>query len=307
MFNQRKTFLLVIILNSFLRAASPDVLNLFFMNDILIDKAFKTREGKSLTFESSGGDIRVFTSDKAEVRIKIYGDKDALDRLDLQYSETADGIKIKIKRIRSIWGLFSRTFYVDYDLIIPKKYNLNVISGGGDVYLKNLSGNLRIKNSGGDVKLEGIEGEVNVSASGGDIIIKRVNGNVKISTSGGDIKLEEISGDVSCQTTGGDVRIISRDGNIDAKTTGGDIIVEHSGVIKGIKATTVGGDINLKLEPNFEGYFNLSTIGGEILNEFQLTSVYERRPSKLEGEINRKEPRIELKTTGGDIKVSKIK
>lgn len=279
----------------------------FIFSDVIVDKTFKTKEGKTLIFESSAGDIRIYTTDKPEVRIKIYGDQDALDRIDLIYSENSDGMKIKVKRISSFWGLFSKSFYVDYDLIVPKNFNLDISSGGGDVYLKNLIGNLRIKTSGGDVKIEGIEGDVNVSTSGGDIILKKISGKVKASTSGGDIKLEEIYGDVNCTTTGGDVRVQMKNGDLYAKTTGGDIFIDYSGEGKGIKANTVGGDIRLTLDQNFEGSFYLSTIGGDIINDFKLTNIYEQSSSKIQGEINKKEPRIELKTTGGDIKIIKRK
>lgn len=279
----------------------------FILGDVIVDKTFKTKEGKTLIFESSAGDVRIYTSDKPEVRIKIYGDQDALDRIDMTYSEYSDGMKIKIKRITSFWGLFSKSYYVDYDLIVPKNFNIDINSGGGDIYLKNLVGNLKLKTLGGDIKIEGIEGEVNVSTSGGDITLRKINGNVKATTSGGDIRFEEIFGDVNCSTTGGDIRVQMKNGFMFAKTTGGDIFIDYSGEGKGIKASTIGGDIRLTLDQNFEGYFYLSTVGGDITNDFNLTNIYERSSSKLQGEINKKEPRIELKTTGGDIRVIKRK
>ena len=302
-----KIFILTITFKSFLFAGPPDIIKLYLMGEIIFDKTFQTKEGKTLVFESSAGDIRVYTSDKPEVRIKIYGDEDALDRIDLIYSENIDGIKIKVKKISSFWGFFSKSFYVDYDLIVPKKYNLNIVSGSGDVYLKNLLGNVRIKTSGGDTKIEGVEGEVYVSASGGDIFLNKIIGNVKSHTSGGDIILREISGEINSSTTGGDIKIQSKNGSINAKTTGGDITIDYAGENKGIIASTVGGDIYLILDKTIEGFFSLSTIGGDIINEFNLTSLYEKKSSKLEGELNKKEPRIQCKTTGGDIKIIKRK
>lgn len=305
--NLSKTIFFIFLLNSFLKAGNPDIINLFLLSDVIVDKTFKTQPGKTLIFEGAGGDVRIYTSDKPEVRIKIYGDQEALERLDLLYSEIHDGIKIKVKNIKSFWSLFSKSVYVDYDLIIPKNYNLDIYSGGGNVYLKNLSGNVKIKTFGGDIKIEGVEGEVNITASGGDILLKKIKGSVKTFTSGGDIRVEDINGDVNCSTTGGDIRIQSKNGNVTAKTTGGDIAVDLSGENKGIKASTVGGDIKLILDPSFEGFFYATTIGGDIYNEFDLTNVYERKSSKLQGEVNKKEPRIECKTTGGDIRIIKRK
>jgi DUF4097 and DUF4098 domain-containing protein YvlB len=295
----------ILLFNSFLFAENPDIANIILLSDVIIEKSFKTSEGKTLIFESSSGDIRIYTSDKPEVRIKIYGDPDVIDRIDLIYSENQDGMKIKVKKITSFWGFFSRSFYIDYDLIIPKKYNVVINSSAGDVYLKNLTGNIKIKNSAGDLKIENINGNISATTSGGDIILKKIFGDVDVSTTGGDMKLEEIKGDVNCSTTGGDIKIKSQDGKVNAKTTGGDIVIDYSGSNKGIRANTVGGDVRLILDSNFEGYFYLSTLGGDINYDFQFTRIFEKRSSRLEGEINKSEPRVECKTTGGDIVISK--
>lgn len=130
---------------------------------------------------------------------------------------------------------------------------------------------------------------------------------MKSTTIGGDIKLNSISGNIECQTTGGDLKIVSKDGSVNARTTGGDIFIDYFGENKEIRISTICGNINLTIDENFEGYFSLSTIGGDIINDFQMTNIYERRQNKLDGEIGRREPRVELKTTGGDIKIIKRK
>lgn len=142
---------------------------------MLINKSFKIQEGKTLRFESPVGDIRVFTSDKQGARIKIYGDKYALDRIDLIYSEIKDGIRLKVKRIKSIWSLFSKRFYVDYDIITPKNFKLSIVTGSGDVFIKDLNGYVKIKASSGDVNVESVEGEIEISTNGGDINLKKTN------------------------------------------------------------------------------------------------------------------------------------
>ncbi|MCR4417013.1 MAG: DUF4097 domain-containing protein [Ignavibacteria bacterium] len=288
-----------------LKASNPDLINLYLMSDVIFNKTFKTTEGKSLIFEGSSGDVRIYTWDKQEVRLRIFGDPDALDKLDLLYYETSSGIKIKIKRISSIWSFFFGKVYVDYELTVPKKYNLNVLTSGGDILVKNLTGDAKLKTSGGDIKLESISGDLNATTSGGDIVLKNINGKVNAITTGGDIRLEEIEGDVNCTTTGGDIRIKVRNGSVSAKTTGGDIIIDLYGKEKGVKASTVGGNIRVTLDNDFQGYFSLSTIGGDVSYDFHMTNIFSKSSSKLEAEVGKSEPRIECKTTGGDIKILK--
>ncbi len=298
-------FLVPLLVSQSLQARNPDLISYLLMGDVSVNKAFKTSEGKTLIFEGTGGDIRIYTIDKPEVRLKIYGDQDALEKIEFLYSENSEGMKIKIKRISSIWNFLFSQSYVYYDLIIPKRYNLNISSSGGDILLKDLVGEVKIKTSGGDIRLEKNEGNVSTTTRGGDIILREIKGSAKAITTGGDIKLEKIEGETYCTTTGGDISIQSSNGKVYATTTGGDIYIDYSGVNKGIKASTVGGDIRLTLDEMTEGYFYLSTIGGDIDNQFSLTKIYSYKSSKVEGEINKPDPRIECTTTGGDIRIRK--
>ena len=285
------------------KASNPDLVNLYFMGDVIFNKTFKTTEGKTLILEASSGDVRIYTTDKPEIRLRIFGDPDALEKLDLVYSETSTGVKIKVKRISSIWSFFFGKVYVDYELLVPRKYNLNIVASGGDILLKNLIGDAKLKTAGGDIKAEEISGEVNATTSGGDIILKNIYGNVNAYTTGGDIRLDGIEGDVNSTTTGGDIRIKVKNGNVNAKTTGGDIVIDLSGKDKGVKASTVGGDIRVTLDEDFQGYFSLNSVGGDLYYDFPMTNTFSKRSSKLEAEIVKSEPKIECKTTGGDIKI----
>lgn len=303
-----KTLLMSILIFGFFsqaKAVKPDIVNLYLLSDVIFNKTFKTSEGKTLIFEVSSGDVRIYTTDKPEIRFRIFGDADALDKLDILYYETSSGIKIKVKRITSIWSFFFGRVYVDYELLVPRRYNLNIISSGGDILVKNLAGSAKLKTSGGDIKAEQIYGEVSSTTSGGDIILRNITGNVNATTTGGDIRLEDIEGDVSTSTTGGDIRLKVKNGSVSARTTGGDIVIDLYGKEKAIKASTVGGDIRVTLDDDFQGYFNLSTIGGDVYYDFQMTNIFSRSSSKLEGELNRSEPKVECKTTGGDIKILK--
>jgi len=287
------------------KASKPDLINLYLMGEVIFNKTFKTSEGKTLIFEASSGDVRIYTTDKPEIRLRIFGDPDALDKLDLLYYETSSGIKIKVKRISSIWGFFFGKVYVDYELLVPKKYNLNIVASGGDILIKNLNGDVKLKTSGGDIKVEEILGEVNANTSGGDIILRNITGKVNALTTGGDIRLDGIEGDVSSTTTGGDIKIEVKNGNINAKTTGGDIVIDLYGKDKGIKASTIGGDIRITMDDDFQGYFSLQSVGGELYYDFQMTNIFSKSSTKLEAEIGKSEPRIECKTTGGDVKILK--
>ncbi len=298
--------LLVLLMCNLSLMANHPVGMTILSEDVIIDKSFKIKNQRNLFFESGAGDVRVYTSDKNEIRLKVYGDPDVIEKVDISYSETTSSIKIKVKKLTGFWEFFSKRFYVDFDLIIPENFNIEINSGIGDIFLKRLTGSIRLKTTG-DVKAENISGDVSIQVSAGDVFLKNVNGKLNVKTSGGDIKVENVSGDAVCTTTGGDIRITSYYGKVDAKSTGGDIIIYHYGETTGINAATVGGDIILSLNSNFEGYFSLSTTGGDVRNDFELSDYIHRRSSRIEGYLRKIEPRVECRTTGGDIRVSMIK
>ena len=51
------------------------------------------------------------------------------------------------------------------------------------------------------------KGDVDAQTSGGDMRVRQLTGNLVLRTSGGDIKAEGISGRVDVHTSGGDVEV----------------------------------------------------------------------------------------------------
>ena len=117
----------------------------------------------------------------------------------------------------------------EIQVTVPRRYVINVRTGGGSIDLRDT------------------EGAASLSTSGGDISAKNVTGKVKLRTSGGSILADAIKGDVDADTSGGDVRLLRIDGNIRGNTSGGSVRCSLVGANRGISATTSGGDIELVL------------------------------------------------------------
>lgn len=191
---------------------------------------------------------------------------------------------------------------------MPKKFNMEFSTMGGDVKLKNVSGEFSGRTMGGELKIYGVNGEVDLSTMGGDITVKDCEVDGQVHTMGGEVIVENVVGDLNAKTMGGkikqtnvksksgdsgsEVNISTMGGDIDVdqalngakvKTMGGDIDVVKA--VKFVEAETYGGDINIH---SIDGYVKAKTMGGDV----EVTMV---------GDPNQGDRSISLTSMGGDV------
>ncbi len=205
------------------------------------------------------------------------------------------------------WCLFNfgSGIRLRFELIIPDKYNAYVSSSGGDIQLKDLTGNIELKTSGGDVAVRNTNGELKVGTSGGDISLDNNSGDITLKTSGGDIQTHSFSGNIYASSSGGDVTLQGSDGTVEASSSGGEVTLDYTGDNKGIKLTSSGGDIKLKLPADFNAHAELYTSGGDIECAFKGNNAEKISSSKYEADFNNGGNTVYAKTSGGDIVVKK--
>jgi len=272
----------------------------------LHEKTFPTTSGKLLKIEAQIGSVKIETWDKDEVYVKVLGNNKAKDKLEFKFEEEDWGIFISSKRKDSFWGFnWGSSIRARFEIVVPKSYNAKVATSGGDIGVKNLTGNIEGKTSGGDFKLYDNVGNTTVTTSGGDIIIKNNNGNTKASTSGGDISAVDFNGDLEVSTSGGDVELKGGNAKIDASTSGGDIKLDYWGENLGIDLSTSGGDIDVYLPHDFNAKANLKTSGGDISCELTTNNVVKISSSRFEADLNNGGKDLICRTSGGNISVKK--
>ncbi len=202
--------------------------------------------------------------------------------------------------------------YIDADL------KLN--TSGGDIVIGKTASHVRLHTSGGDIDVEEVGGNLDASTSGGDITVEKVKGTCTVNTSGGDIDLGLAMDNVRATTSGGDIYMSNVYGAVFAHTSGGDIEL-HKELHKSSKDNTIdlgssGGDIYLSIPDNIKADIFAQIIvynkwdKNEIRSDFPLDITQEQRGSKLiitgKGSVNGGGDDITLKTSGGDIKISRL-
>ncbi len=172
----------------------------------------------------------------------------------------------------------SRKVRVEYIIDLPVNTSTATRTLGGDLNVRNLTGEMDLATAGGDLILSQLNGKITAKTAGGDLKVSDLEGSISLYTAGGDISGKQLLGDLHIETAGGDISILETVGNLDVRTLGGDLKVRNH---KGERATVVtfGGDIEADI---INGDVNLRTNGGDI-------------------EIQNASGNLEAKTFGGDI------
>ncbi len=251
-----------------------------------IDKSFNTKSGLKVNINLEiGAEIEVTGWDKEVVNVVCQTTGKNADRVTYDINETSEGVEINAK-------LTNKHKNAKYDakvfVKVPVKYSVEYITMGGDVTLKNITGDLRGKTMGGELNFSDLNGSANCQTMGGEITLYKCTLDGKVKTMGGEIRMEDVTGNLSVETMGGEIHqknvtLKENKSSLDEitiKTMGGDIKVDK--VLTESIITTMGGNIEIN---SAKDDLKVTTMGGDI------------KVDEMDGEI-------EAKTMGGNITVN---
>lgn len=250
---------------------------------LIKQKEFNVREGGKFLLETEGGDVTVNSWEENKLKVKITGNSEAKKNFTFSFENYTDYVKVTgEKHVKSLFGWFS-SVELRYEVLIPKNFDLQIATAGGDIEIETVRGTVNAKTSGGDIRINDIEGEVSLKTAGGDINCTSVRGDIIAKTSGGDIGLKDVTG------------------KINSSTAGGDISVDYVGENKGIELYTGGGDIKISVPGNFSADINFKTIGGEIRVGLENLKNVQNSRFSFRATVGKSGNPLIAKTTGGDI------
>ncbi len=225
----------------------------------------------------------------------------------------ADSVQVDVQRTANGIRVFSPSSRGShrYDLLVrvqvPRRYDVEIGTSGGDVKLENLEGNFDGETMGGDVLLASLTGAASLGTMGGDIEVRASTLDGKVSTMGGDIDLDDVQGNLDASTMGGDIkeRNVRRSGGRDAEPVrvsshGGDVEVDTAPA--GANVKTMGGDVEVR---SVDQFLTAVTMGGDITIE-RATGDAEITTMGGDIEVGSFDGGIEAKTMGGDIEVDVV-
>jgi hypothetical protein len=208
-----------------------------------------------------------------------------------------------------------------YTIRVPKRFESDLHTAGGDVSASEVTGNLTAKTSGGKLGFKHLEGTLTANTSGGSIVLEECRGPIKIKTSGGDITVVGGTGTLDARTSGGRIDVRNFSGDTEVKTSGGNLTLERitgkligktSGgsirasipgdVVGDVKLETSAGNIDLALPATATVDIDARTSVGEIFSQVPLETSNVNK-EHLRGTMNGGGKSVKLETSAGNITI----
>ena len=220
---------------------------------------------------------------------------------------------------KGFWSLGHSEMDGRYTIRVPKRFETDLHTEGGNVSADGITGNATVKTSGGKLAFKHLEGTLDGDTSGGSIEVEDCRGPIKIDTSGGDITVADGTGTLEAKTSGGRIDVRNFSGDTEVRTSGGNLSLERitgkiigktsggsirasitDAVVGDVKLQTSAGNIDLSLPATATVDVDASTSVGEIFSHLPLeTSDVDKE--HLRGKLNGGGKSVKLETSAGNI------
>jgi DUF4097 and DUF4098 domain-containing protein YvlB len=229
--------------------------------------------GGKLVVDVDFGTIEVAAHADAKIALEAHrridlGDetkeKEYLAAVPITVNKEGNVVTVRARRKESWtgWNFGHSRLDASYTLHVPKKFDLDLRTSGGDIAAVDVSGNLKARTSGGKLEFANLEGALSATTSGGSIKVEGCRCPTEIKTSGGDISVANGTGVLRARTSGGRIEVHSLSGDADLETSGGNLVLEK---IKGkLVGRTSGGSIRTSIPGEVAGDMQLRTSAGNI-------------------------------------------
>lgn len=227
------------------------------------DTVFAVRPDGRLTLESPGGEVRIRTWDRDQVR--LVAEHGARDRIEV--TRSGGGIYVRPRSYRGV----ARS--VEFDLTVPSAMSVSLEGVNLDVDARGVGGTVEIETIQGDVTLFGGRRDVVLHTVSGDLVLEGPDGRIELASTNGDIHVTDAAGGIRVETVNGDVTLSGvRSDAVDAATVNGDVEY-HGTILDGgrYSFTTHNGDMALSIPEGANVTVSVSTFQGEFESEFPVT------------------------------------
>ncbi len=267
------------------------------------DKEFTVNLNDNLYVDVDFGDVIIVGSsdNKVHVKVTMRGDEDYVERYPVEIEQEGNTVRVTQKQHSRHFHFFDGDNYdAKYEISVPKEFNLDLSTSGGNLNLSDVKGDIKGNTSGGDLDLSKLDGTITVSTSGGNVYARELTGTLDLETSGGDIVVESSSGVLKTETSGGNIKITDVDAEVRASTSGGNIRARLQSN-KGIRLSTSGGNITLALPSTATGDVDADATGGNVSCDLPFQGKI--KDDNMRGKINGGGSEISLETSGGSIEI----
>lgn len=297
-----------------------------------VSREVDARPGEKLIVDVDFGSIDVSSAADNKVTLEAHRmidfdneskEKEFLANAPITISKDGNTLTIRSRgKERHHWSFIGhQEMDAKYVVRIPKKFEVDLHTDGGQVIVSNISGNMKAHTSGGDMKFSRLEGTIDGHTSGGGIEATECHGPIEIETSGGDIKVVDGKGSLDAHTAGGRIEVRTFAGDTEVKTSGGSLTLEKisgkligrtsggaihasipGAVLGDVKLETSAGNIDLAVPESAALTIDANTSVGEVKTRLPIETRTTDR-EHLRGTLNGGGKSIRLETSAGNITI----
>jgi hypothetical protein len=170
----------------------------------------------------------------------------------------------------------------------------------------------RMRSSNGSLRLENITGNATLNTSNGGVEVRGVDGHMAFQTSNGSVHAEDVRGGLRATTSNGGIHVHLRGSQgsepLQVSTSNGSVDLElDTPHTSELVASTSNGGITVRLPAGTNAAVSAYTSGHDrIHTDFDVTVHGQLVRSRLDGTIGSGGPRIDLRTSNGNIRLLKM-
>jgi len=156
-----------------------------------VDRTVQIRANGKLQLKNFSGKVTITGTGRGDVAVHAVrrADRDRLDHIRLEISETGSGILIEANKKDDSWrDRDNNVVETDFDIEVPADVSLDVTVFSSNVNVKDVRGAQRIKTFSGEIDLSGTFGSINAETFSGDITVGLAN------SAGGHVDFDSFSG-----------------------------------------------------------------------------------------------------------------
>jgi DUF4097 and DUF4098 domain-containing protein YvlB len=263
------------------------------------EESFAVEPGGTLRVTIAGGSIAVEGGDEARVEL----DAHSAGVSELLVRREGRDVHVTTRPVKGWRGWLGGGGGVDLQARVPQRFDLVLVSSGGNVDVTEIEGNVKVSTSGGRITVSEVKGDVEAKSSGGSIEAREIAGDLEASTSGGPVRISEVRGRVDATSSGGEIRVGDAYGPVRARSLGGPIAVRFAADPAG-DLTSSGGAIEVELPLGIGVRVDAEALGGTIEVDEELGHAVERPGrSTLDLALFGGGPALDLRAVGGGIRI----
>lgn len=273
-----------------------------------VERTFNVADGGLLVIDADHGNIKLNSGASGKVHVSVRRKpRGNADVSDYEVTFKQDGDRISVVGTNTVRNSGRTGVNVDFVVTVPRRFNIDAETAGGNIAVDNMDGRVKLNTSGGNLSLGRISGEVSAHTSGGNISLDGSDADVDVNTSGGNISLGRVGGTVRATTSGGNISVDEVNGEITAKTSGGQISARIARQPKAdCLLRTSGGSITVYLADNVAVDLEAETSAGHVDTDVEVAAIGRIKKDRLHGKINGGGPLLELDTSAGDIHIKRL-